>query len=132
VLQPSFANTMRLLKINRNGNFSQTRFGPNDIPPYAILSHTWEADNQKLTFQEMTTGTGRSKADYRKIQFCGDQAKEDGLEYFWVDSCCIDKTSSAELSEAINSMFRWHQSVLPVVFWVILERSFERLRVSMA
>jgi hypothetical protein len=103
---------MRLLKINQDGNFSLTRFGPNDTPPYAILSHTWEADNQELTFQEMETGTGRSKTGYRKIQFCGDQAKNDGLEYFWVDSCCIDKTSSAELSEAINSMFRWYQNAV--------------------
>ncbi|KAF2801249.1 uncharacterized protein BDZ99DRAFT_403752 [Mytilinidion resinicola] len=103
---------MRLLKINHDGNFGLTKFGPNDIPPYAILSHTWEADNQELTFQEMMTGTGRSKAGYRKIQFCGDQAKKDGLEYFWVDSCCIDKTSSAELSEAINSMFRWYQNAV--------------------
>ncbi|KAH8695884.1 hypothetical protein GQ44DRAFT_744463 [Phaeosphaeriaceae sp. PMI808] len=43
-------------------------------------------------------------------EFCGDQAKKDGLEYFWVDSCCVDKTSSAELSDAINSMFRWYQN----------------------
>jgi hypothetical protein len=99
-----------LLKINYDGNFSLTRFTPNDTLPYAILSHTGEVDNQELTFQEMSTGTGRSKAGYKKIQFCGHQAKKDGLKYFWVDSCCIDKTSSAELSEAINSMFRWYHN----------------------
>jgi hypothetical protein len=101
---------MRLLKINHDDNFSLTSFGPRDIPRYAVLSHTWGTDSEELTFQDMTAGTGRSKAGYRKIQFCGRQAKENGLEYFWVDSCCIDKTSSAELSEAINSMFRWYHN----------------------
>jgi ankyrin repeat domain-containing protein 50 len=101
---------MRLLKINCDGSFSLTTFIGSKIPLYAILSHTWEADNQELTFQDVMNGTGRSKSGYRKIQFCGDQAKKDGLQYFWVDSCCIDKSSSAELSEAINSMFRWYQN----------------------
>ena len=103
---------MRLLKINHDGNFSLTRFRPHDIPPYAILSHTWETDDQELTFQEMVDETGRSKAGYRKIQFCGDRVKKDGLLYFWVDSCCIDKSSSAELIEAINSMFRWYRNAV--------------------
>ena len=103
---------MRLLKINNNNSFSLTTFVGSNIPSYAILSHTWEADNQELTFQDVINETGRNKTGYRKIQFCGDQAKKDGLEYFWVDSCCIDKTSSAELSEAINSMFRWYQNAV--------------------
>ena len=53
-------------------------------------------------------GTGKSKAGYVKIRFCGKQAASDRLQYFWVDTCCIDKSSSAELTEAINSMFRWY------------------------
>jgi hypothetical protein len=89
-----------------------TKFGPSNIPPYAILSHTWEADSEELTFQEMMSGTGKNKIGYKKIQFCGDRAQKDGLEYFWVDSCSIDKTSSAELQEAINSMFRWYQNAV--------------------
>src|SRR6186713_1593639 len=101
---------MRLLKINHDGNFSLTRFQPHDVPPYAILSHTWGTEDQELTFQEMVDETGRSKAGYTKIQFCGDRAKDDGLHYFWVDSCCIDKASSTELIEAINSMFRWYRN----------------------
>jgi len=55
-------------------------------------------------------GTGKSKAGYDKIRFCGEQARRDGLQYFWVDTCCIDKSDSAELSEAINSMFRWYRN----------------------
>ncbi|RQM05141.1 hypothetical protein DH86_00003147 [Scytalidium sp. 3C] len=55
-------------------------------------------------------GTGRSKAGYQKIIFCEKQARTDGLRFFWVDTCCIDKSSSAELTEAINSMFRWYRN----------------------
>jgi hypothetical protein len=50
-----------------------------------------------------------TKNGYSKIRFCGDQATRDGLKYFWVDSCCINKSSSAELAEALNSMFRWYR-----------------------
>lgn len=101
---------MRLLHSHVDGSFSLTRFASNNIPSYAILSHTWEADNQEVTFQDMCNTTGNSKNSYRKIQFCGQQAQKDGLQYFWVDSCCIDQSSSAELSTAINSMFRWYRN----------------------
>jgi hypothetical protein len=53
--------------------------------------------------------TRKNKAGYDKIRFCVDRAAEDGLEYCWVDTCCIDKSSSNELSTAINSMFRWYR-----------------------
>ncbi|KAK7182298.1 hypothetical protein DPSP01_007010 [Paraphaeosphaeria sporulosa] len=101
---------MHLLKINDDGNFSLTTFVGSNVPSYAILSHTWKADDQELTFQDLISGTGRNKDGYRKIQFCGDQAKKDRLQYFWVDTCCIDKSSSSELSESINSMFQWYQN----------------------
>ena len=54
--------------------------------------------------------TGKDKAGYKKIEFCKNQAARDGLQLCWVDTCCIDKSSSAELSEAINSMFRWYKN----------------------
>ncbi|TGO91488.1 hypothetical protein BPOR_0026g00120 [Botrytis porri] len=81
-----------------------------DTPKYAILSHTWGADADELTFQDLMNNTGLDKSGYQKLQFCGEQANRDGLRYFWVDTCCIDKLSSAELQEAINSMFRWYQN----------------------
>lgn len=126
----------------------------NDIPPYAILSHTWGADDEELKFQDVLKAGGgiyrriidrdtrkvdhkissgtrldafdrkraiaraeaiaraKAKAAYIKLRFCGDQAARDGIEYFWIDSCCIDKRSSAELSEALNSMFRWYQQAV--------------------
>ncbi|RYP73186.1 hypothetical protein DL771_003822 [Monosporascus sp. 5C6A] len=97
---------MRLLKHDNAGGFSLTDFDGKDIPRYAILSHTWGAE--EVTFNDLTDGTGQTKRGYQKIRFCGEQAERDGLQYFWVDTCCIDKSSSAELTEAINSMFRWY------------------------
>jgi len=103
---------MWLLSSNPGGsNFSLTNFRDDRIPSYAILSHTWAADNdQELTFQDLQNGLGSSKKGYGKIQFCSDQAERDGLRYFWVDSCCIDKSNSSDLQTAINSMFRWYQN----------------------
>jgi Heterokaryon incompatibility protein (HET) len=103
---------MRLLKVNPDGSFSLTSVIGNKIPRYAILSHTWEADNQEVAFRDLVDGLRESKAGYRKIRFCGEQANLDGIQYFWVDSCCIDKSSSAELTEAINSMFRWYRNAV--------------------
>lgn len=98
---------MRLLRRSNTGEFSLTQFHE-ATPPYAILSHTWGSDIEEVNFEDLTSGNGKDKPGYKKIQFCGDQAVLDGLEYFWVDTCCIDKSSSAELSEAINSMFFWY------------------------
>ncbi|KAK3348796.1 beta transducin-like protein HET-E2C [Lasiosphaeria hispida] len=100
---------MRLLKCDDNGNFHLTEDFPNDkIPPYAILSHTW--DDGEVLFGDLMDGTGKNKAGYAKIKFCGDQARYDALEFFWVDACCIDKSNNTELQEAINSMFRWYRN----------------------
>jgi hypothetical protein len=99
---------MRLLQCLPGGDFVLTRFDDDQLPPYAILSHTWIND-QEVTYKELNAGTGRDKKGFDKIRFCGEQAAEDGLYYFWVDTCCIDKSESAELSTAINSMFRWYK-----------------------
>jgi hypothetical protein len=100
---------MRLLKARDDGGFSLTIF-PVKPPPYAILSHTWEADDQEVKLQDIEGRVGTHKTGYRKIEFCARQAQNDDLAYFWVDSCCIDQSSSAELSTAINSMYRWYQN----------------------
>ncbi|KAF2195561.1 hypothetical protein K469DRAFT_616319 [Zopfia rhizophila CBS 207.26] len=99
---------MRLLKLKKHGEFSLTKDLIDNIPPYAVLSHTWGEDDEEVTFKDLVEGSGNSKAGYRKIQFCGEQAARDGLQYFWVDTCCINKSNNTELSEAINSMFRWY------------------------
>ncbi|KAI5364440.1 hypothetical protein J4E82_011451, partial [Alternaria postmessia] len=80
-------------------------------PPYAILSHTWSENNEdEVSYDDLRNETGREKSGYAKLKFCAEQAAKDGLEHFWVDTCCIDKSSSAELSEAITSMFRWYKN----------------------
>lgn len=71
-------------------------------PPYAILSHTWETEEVSLS--DMTNlEAAKLKRGFLKIQYTCNQARRDGLQYAWVDTCCIDKRSSAELQEAINS-----------------------------
>lgn len=102
---------MRLLQYSDSGEFILTRaFASNEeIPPYAILSHTWE-DGQEVSFQDLMDGSGKDKTGYNKIQFCSQQAERDGLQYFWVDTCCIDQLNDVELHVAINSMFRWYQN----------------------
>ncbi|KAK5089775.1 hypothetical protein LTR70_006617 [Exophiala xenobiotica] len=86
-------------------------FEGNKIPSYAILSHRWEHD--EVTLQEIKDGRGGEKHGYRKVDMCCKQARKDcpqeQLSHVWVDTCCIDKTSSAELSEAINSMYQWYK-----------------------
>jgi hypothetical protein len=99
---------MRLLEYSDDGEFSLTEFVKGDIPRYAILSHRWEAG--EVTLKNLTDSMGKEMAGYSKIRFCGEQARRDGLQYFWVDTCCIDKSNAVELQEAINSMFRWYQN----------------------
>jgi hypothetical protein len=101
---------MRLLKYEEDGELTITSFDDNAIPPFAILSHTWGADTEEVTFTDLTKGSGKDKLGYKKIRFCGEQASRDGLEYFWIDTCCINKENQAELSRAIDSMFRWYRN----------------------
>ena len=100
---------MRLLEHKNDEEFTLTKDIIDNIPRYAILSHTWGADTEEVTFRDLTDGTGKDKMGYSKIRFCGEQARHDGLQYFWVDTCCIDKSNNTELAEAINSMFRWYR-----------------------
>ena len=102
---------MRLLEYNNDSEFSLTKdFVSGKIPEYAILSHTWGVDTEEVTYRDLIDGTGKNKVGYEKIRFCGQQARRDRLQYFWVDTCCIDKSNSNELAEAINSMFRWYRN----------------------
>ena len=81
-----------------------------DVLRYGILSHRWE-EGEEVTFQEMQSGQApqENKKGFQKIKMCCQKARKSGLEYVWVDTCCIDKTSSSELQEAINSMFQWYR-----------------------
>ncbi|KAH7303925.1 heterokaryon incompatibility protein-domain-containing protein [Stachybotrys elegans] len=99
---------MRLINVH---SLDLEEFSGSNIPAYAILSHTW--DKNEATFREWT---GRRARMFRwrrpailKVWQACKQARRDGFPYLWVDTVCIDKSSSSELSEAINSMFAWYQ-----------------------
>ncbi|KIK16069.1 hypothetical protein PISMIDRAFT_16078 [Pisolithus microcarpus 441] len=83
---------------------------------YAILSHRW-LDGDEVNYLEITELAKmenrdriRERSGYRKIVKSCQQAENDGLKWLWVDTCCIDKRSSSELSETLNSMFRWYEN----------------------
>jgi hypothetical protein len=98
---------MRLLK-PENMELELQEFFDHQIPRYAILSHRWEQD--ELSYQDLQAQRNRGGAGFTKVQKCCEKASTDGYEWLWVDTCCIDKSSSAELSEAINAMFRWYKA----------------------
>jgi WD40 repeat protein len=100
---------MRLVKFNDHGEPSLVERTGDRIPLYAILSHTWGTDNEEVSYEDLQKGTGMHKSGYDKIRFCAQRAEQDGLRFFWIDTCCINKANFTELSAAINSMFRWYR-----------------------
>ncbi|KAI0536368.1 HET-domain-containing protein [Xylaria digitata] len=112
---------MRLIKTNRPDRLELVEASEESVSRYAILSHTW--GNEEVTFQDIQAFGRRqwsravsqpvsaiqAKKGFLKIQKAAALAAKHGYDFIWVDTCCIDKTSSAELSEAINSMFRWYK-----------------------
>jgi len=94
---------MRLINIK---SMVLEEFFGHKIPPYAILSHCWGVE--ELSFQDIHKSDRQSKRGFAKIDFACRQANFDGFRHAWIDTCCIDKSSSVELSEAINSMYSWY------------------------
>ena len=130
ILTRTVTDIMRLININaflrREQQMSTRRqvdcrtkvfeFRDDETIKYAILSHRW-IDPTEVDFEELVDLARMDKAErnevrgrlgYKKIFNTCQQAQKDGYEWVWVDTCCIDKRSSAELSEAINSMYRWY------------------------
>jgi hypothetical protein len=96
---------MRLLNTNSR---EVSYFIDTQAPPYVILSHTW--GQEEVLLDDICKGTARIKGGFRKLDGCCKKAAADGFEWVWIDTCCIDKSSSAELSEAINSMYQWYKA----------------------
>ena len=97
---------MRLIEAK---TLKQVEVTDETVKRYAILSHRWrEQEVNFKAFQDLRAAS--EMKGFAKIRMSCNQAVQDGLEYIWVDTCCIDKDSSAELSEAINSMYRWYQA----------------------
>jgi len=112
-------------------------FGDDEVAEYAILSHRWigqEVDYNEIVklakVGEEERSEIRQRDGYRKILQSCEQAKKDGYKWLWVDTCCIDKRSSAELSEAINSMYRWYKNsrICYVYFHDVPDPSFPTAR----
>ncbi|CAN9326633.1 unnamed protein product, partial [Alternaria alternata] len=100
---------MRLLHYNAARRLVFTDFRGKSIPPYAILSHRWS--DSEILIEDTLNDTYKEKEEgYRKLQFCAERAAEDELQYFWIDTCCIDRWNNNERSKAINSMFRWYKN----------------------
>jgi hypothetical protein len=111
---------MRLL----NANTFELREFHDPVPLYAILSHTWGNPDDEISFQDIRDlSRARRKQAFTKIEGCARVALLNALEWIWVDTCSIDKSSSAELSEAIISMFRWYREA--VLCFVVLEGTGE-------
>ncbi|KAI0157580.1 HET-domain-containing protein [Xylariaceae sp. FL1272] len=109
---------MWLLKTEKLDRLEIVQVSEGTAPRYAILFHTW--GDQEITFQDMQALSNRewsrsisqtaleiqAKPVFGKVRETAAMAAKDGYYYVWIDTFCIDKTSSAELSEAINSMYR--------------------------
>ncbi|KAI1756638.1 heterokaryon incompatibility protein-domain-containing protein [Xylaria castorea] len=101
---------MRLLKIE---DFSLTKVyvnGDNDIPSYAILSHTWGDEEDEISMTDIKKNRYRTKAAYLKLKACSFHANAEGLRHIWIDTCCINQEDSVELTRSINSMYRWYRN----------------------
>ncbi|KAH8649510.1 heterokaryon incompatibility protein-domain-containing protein [Tricladium varicosporioides] len=85
-------------------------FSDDSTPKYAIISHRWQ--DGEVSYQHMQNGSATNMRGYSKLKLCCRQATKENLEYIWIDTCCIDKTNSVELSESINSMYRWYKNAI--------------------
>ncbi|KAK3400743.1 heterokaryon incompatibility protein-domain-containing protein [Sordaria brevicollis] len=107
------SSIMRLLSTK---DFTFHEFPEDAVPSYAILSHTWDGD--EVTLQDMQRPNAKAvlqsrslpNQSWKKVQDACSMAYLKGFQHIWIDNCCIDKTNSAELQEAINSMFRWYRN----------------------
>lgn len=82
------------------------------IPPYAVLSHTWGVEEVSLQDMQCFSAkkSPKNSQGLKKVLAAAKLAAFHDYRWIWIDTCCIDKTSSAELSEAINSMHRWYEN----------------------
>jgi hypothetical protein len=116
---------LRLL-VAQSSSLEIQSFHAGSIPDYAILSHTWS--NDEVSFQDIQNGSiSEESIGYQKIKSCCRLAASHGFRYLWVDTCCIDKSSSTELQEAICSMYEWYKSAKMYVSSCIITSSFSSL-----
>ncbi|KAI1277365.1 heterokaryon incompatibility protein-domain-containing protein [Xylaria sp. FL0933] len=106
---------MRLLHVKTQ---TLKEFSPDCVPKYAILSHCWKHGENgpiEILYEDVESSrptnwrSEKKEAAQKVLKACA-EADRLGYEWIWIDTCCIDKRSSAELSEAINSMFSWYRN----------------------
>ena len=80
-----------------------------NIPRYAIASHRWFGEAE-VSLKDVLKKRNTHKAGYEKVQGFVEHVKVHmpHVEWLWIDTCCIDQKHGSELSEAINSMFKWY------------------------
>lgn len=100
---PTLEVTMRLLDTQT----LKLEESDQDVPEYAILSHRWSKG--EVTFQDIANDRGLTKAGWPKIVSRCRMAASRNISYVWIDTCCIDKSSSAELTESIDTMYAWYE-----------------------
>ena len=98
---------MRLLHID---TLEFTEFTDEETPIYAIASHRWQ--KEEVTFQEVNERRNTKKKGYQKVREFAKYIRDNfrKVKWLWIDTCCINKDSAAELSEAINLMFKWYRN----------------------
>ncbi|KAM7184619.1 Heterokaryon incompatibility protein (HET) domain containing protein [Naviculisporaceae sp. PSN 640] len=97
------------MRLINTSTLALKEFFDSEVPNYAILSHTWDDDEVSLHEMEQQLPSLASRRGHQKIKQACRLAQDDQLDWIWLDTCCIDKKSSAELTEAINSMFQWYK-----------------------
>lgn len=105
---------MRLLNVH---TFKLHDFTTKAIPPYVIASHRW--CDEETTFRDVQERRNVETDGYKKVEGFAEYVRNNvaSTDWLWIDTCCIDKTSSKELDDAINSMFDWYRkSVLCLTF----------------
>lgn len=97
---------MQLLNVH---TLTLRKFRPANLPKYAITSHRWVED-EEASAKDIRKGLGLIKSGHCKVQGFAEYVKNNinGIDWLWIDTCCINQDSSQEVSEAINSMFKWY------------------------
>jgi hypothetical protein len=118
---------MRLLRRKSDDHFELVTFKTHDCPAYAILSHTWY-NSEEVTYNDLVDGTGKNKAGYNKIHFCGERAAVDDIQYFWVDTCCTIQTHHRRQRSTKRVAYRYsanffvlRESCIVVILWLLLK-----------
>ncbi|KAK4495999.1 hypothetical protein PRZ48_013267 [Zasmidium cellare] len=112
---------MRLLNVN---SLEFCEFYNRPIPSYVIASHRWASgereEDREATYLEVKEGRSTNTTGFKKVRNFAEYVRTriPGVEWLWVDTCCVNKQDAQELTEAINSMFRWYSAAAVCLAWM--------------